>query len=410
MAAVHASVPVAELDRGCALRVLEGRASYGAGFDELVSLLADACAAPSPLELRGEEEALAAFRAAHSSRSRLQVVSVPAESATRTRGRGRRRPPARQVPARRVAPQVTATPVIGSVLAVAASAAVIVLAYTASVGLPRISDSGGRSVVSGPVERQVPGAHPGTTHAATTAPGADTAVGQPGPGGSVQTPAGGAQAGAGGGASAGLPTQDDPRVAGMVAEDGGSASSSASPEEPERSSSPSGQSQGQEQSLDPVGAGAPGVSEGGATPPANAPVQAPAPARPAQGPSQVVPRGPANVPHDTRSGPSSARTDDARAPADDHPSSGGEQGKAPVQGAADETGASARVTVGTGGAPLFAGQALPALLRAECGRWVGRGGNAGGATLLPGVALLTAGSRDPALVDRLCADLLAVTP
>ncbi|MFZ0161163.1 MAG: hypothetical protein WAL50_19205, partial [Kineosporiaceae bacterium] len=182
IAALHASMPVAELDRGCALRVLEGRASYGAGVDDLVSLLADACAAPSPLELRGEDEALAAFRAAHSSRSRLHVVPAPGGSRTRARGRGRPRTAARQVPARRVAPQVTATPVIGSVLAVAASAAVIVLAYTVSVGLPRIGDSGGRSVVTGPVERHLPGSHPGSTQAATTGPGADTAAGAPGPG------------------------------------------------------------------------------------------------------------------------------------------------------------------------------------------------------------------------------------
>ncbi|MFZ0161612.1 MAG: hypothetical protein WAL50_21485, partial [Kineosporiaceae bacterium] len=128
-----------------------------------------------------------------------------------------------------------------------------------------------------------------------------------------------------------------------------------------------------------------------------------APARPAQGTSPVVPRGPAAVPHEAR-----ASDEDGAARGDDHPSSrGGEQSRASVQGADDETGGT-RVTTGTGGAPLVAAQALPVILRAECVRWVGLR-SAGGATALPGVALLTAGRRDPVLVDMLCADLLAGT-
>lgn len=127
-------------DRRAGARFLDGRASYGAGHDNLIAVLADACAPASPLELRGEDDALAAF---HAARSR-QVLVLPTACVRPTVSRRQaalnllrpNRSGVGRAPARRVAPDATAAPVIAPVLAVAASAAIAVLAYTASLGMP----------------------------------------------------------------------------------------------------------------------------------------------------------------------------------------------------------------------------------------------------------------------------------
>ncbi len=343
--AMHAGAPVLELDRGSALRVLEGRASYGAGCDELVSLLADACVAPSPLELRGEKEALAAFRAAHASRSRLTLVPADAASAG---GYGRRsarlrmtsRSGAPQVPARRVAPQVTATPVIGSVLAVAASAAVIVLAYTVSIGLPQVADPARQPVVSGRVEVSDPNSGSGSgTRPAAGSQVPDTAAApgtsKPRTGGAVQSSVGTTEAAASGGAVAEPPRHDDTLIAGLPSGETASPSTSASPSAVERDGSSSAQG------TDPSGApkavaGSGGGNGGGSAghPPAKSSAQPPrGNAQPGSGGAVGTPRG---------NGPSEARTED-HASSQGHPGTtddapGGGRASTDEGGAADGKG------------------------------------------------------------------------
>ena len=122
-------------------RILEGLAPYGAGYDGLVSVLADACAPASALELRGESAALEAFHAAAMRRVRAAAPvrhrrrRVPAArwslADLATVMTGTSRPP---VPARRAAPEVSVGPVIGSVLATAACAALAAFVYTVNAG------------------------------------------------------------------------------------------------------------------------------------------------------------------------------------------------------------------------------------------------------------------------------------
>lgn len=107
-----------EVDPRAARAVLDGCGAYGVGHDDLVDLVAELMAPPAPGELRGEAEALLAFRAGRASLAHGE--SRPRETTTVL------------VPARRAAPAATGLPVIGSVFAVAASAAIGVLAWTAS--------------------------------------------------------------------------------------------------------------------------------------------------------------------------------------------------------------------------------------------------------------------------------------
>lgn len=136
-------------------RILEGLAPYGAGYDGLVSVLADACAPASALELRGESAALEAFHAAASRRVRAAAGPMRhrrrrgptarwslGEFAAAMTGTGR--PP---VPARRAAPEVSVGPVIGSVLATAACAALAAFVYTVNAGT---TPAGGHRVVHSP--------------------------------------------------------------------------------------------------------------------------------------------------------------------------------------------------------------------------------------------------------------------
>ncbi len=164
-----------------ALRVLDGCAPFGAGCDELVTLLGDACAPADPLELRGEEEALAAFRAAHDRvvRHRLPVAGTNRRAAARRAARRAHRPPA--------STSGTA-PLVGSALAVAASAAVMVLAYGSSLGIPRPIESGrgsGAGTVQGVLQPSAGSGGGGSVAAgpvttSTTAPSGTVAdVGQP---------------------------------------------------------------------------------------------------------------------------------------------------------------------------------------------------------------------------------------
>jgi len=160
-------------ERGGGSRLLDGRASYGAGHDNLIALLADACAPASPLELRGEDDAVAAFQAARS----RQVLVLPARCARPVPSRREaalnllrpHRSGSTRAPARRVAPDATASPVIAPVLAVAASAAIAVLAYTAALGMPAGSVPGTDRV--GPVQA-VPGqsSTPGTARGSAAGP------------------------------------------------------------------------------------------------------------------------------------------------------------------------------------------------------------------------------------------------
>ncbi len=186
--------------------LLEGCAPFGAGHDDLVSLLADACAPARPLELRGGRDALAAFRIARGSRPRLPVAG------------GNRRPAAR----RALRPTRNAgglAPLVGSTVAAAACAAIMVLVGSGSLGMA------GPPVASGPTPAgaapsatapvQQPSAPAGQTGlvagsvpAVTTRSPSVGPTGVPEPEPVVLPPAGGVQV-AGGGAR---PVSPNPRA------------------------------------------------------------------------------------------------------------------------------------------------------------------------------------------------------
>lgn len=151
------------------LRVLDGCVPFGSGYDELVSLLADACAPVDPLELRGEGEALAAFRAANGRvRDRLPVAGSGRRVAAR---RASRRPP-RPAAQWSGAGSSGAAPLLGSALAVAASAAVMIFAHAGSLAVDPL-DGGQRPAAIRPAVAD----HPRTRAGAA---GGGSVVAEPG--------------------------------------------------------------------------------------------------------------------------------------------------------------------------------------------------------------------------------------
>ncbi|MBL8931562.1 MAG: hypothetical protein JNL54_15690 [Kineosporiaceae bacterium] len=437
------------LDSRAGERLLDGRAPFGAGHDALVSLLADACAPPSALELRGEGAAVEAYQAAR----RRRVVTAAVATGRRAdgrralqngAGRGREarrvvgparwprpligRPRSASVPARRVAPEVSAHPVIGSVLVTAACAAMAVFALnltqaTELPGTPGWTTRPAVVTVRQPGQADPGGAVPAPGETAGREPAARGGGGQR-PVGTVPSPSLTATSSSGETAApAGQPAEPDTRTAAeatrelLTGDPTATAGSSAEPDPPKPgtsvTSAPSSHRAAptRRPKRTPGGPGTTGAGAGAHEPQGPGPgavgAGAPGTSGAGDGSSETGGSAPAPAPVELGSGPASLDPQDA-----DHlaptPGGSGSSGSTGGTASGDRAGVAGPWPVGAQSAQ----GSLPESLRGVCVDWelaaqhssARATGAASGGTF---AVLLTGRSVD--LVDLLCGDLLAHT-